>query len=388
MKILIVGWYGTETIGDRAILAGLAQIFTKVYGRVELVLGSLHPFFSERTIKEDFDTIIKTSYADVEFSIVDTKNSRTLKEAILNTDLLVMGGGPLMDLRELYMIEYAFKLAKKNSKKTAVLGSGIGPLFNKKYKKIVLSILKNSDVTVLRDQASFNILGEIFDDFSEDKSLLSNIGIAFDPAVHYAHSIQMKLDGKLEDYISVNLRAFPLGYSMGLSHVKINQRLEHIIDQLSYLFEDREIRLIPMHYFEVGDDDRYFLNEIKFSLDKKNIFVQNRPLSLEETIVAFKHSRLNFGMRFHSVVLQTIVSGRNYILDYTQPKVGKIAGFLNNIDLDGFYIDRCISLQQSTEKEVDLTKFLFRNEMPFVYDVELINKSFNEYGNALNLLKI
>ena len=54
MKITIIGWYGTETIGDRAILAGLFSVFAKVYEDFEIKLGSLYPFFSERTINEDY----------------------------------------------------------------------------------------------------------------------------------------------------------------------------------------------------------------------------------------------------------------------------------------------------------------------------------------------
>ena len=51
--INIVGWYGTETIGDRAILAGLVHIFSKVFDEYEIQLGSLFPDFTERTVLED-----------------------------------------------------------------------------------------------------------------------------------------------------------------------------------------------------------------------------------------------------------------------------------------------------------------------------------------------
>ncbi len=44
MRILIIGWYGTETIGDRAILAGLISFFSKVYRCFEIKIGSLYPF--------------------------------------------------------------------------------------------------------------------------------------------------------------------------------------------------------------------------------------------------------------------------------------------------------------------------------------------------------
>jgi hypothetical protein len=56
-------------------------------------------------------------------------------------------------------------------------------------------------------------------------------------------------------------------------------------------------------------------------------------------------------MRFHSVLLQTIVNGSNYILDYTEIKKGKIVGFVNDIDNDGFYNNRCIHLQKLLKED-------------------------------------
>ena len=40
-KIVIIGWYGTETIGDRAILAGLLHLFAETYSSLEVSIGSL-----------------------------------------------------------------------------------------------------------------------------------------------------------------------------------------------------------------------------------------------------------------------------------------------------------------------------------------------------------
>ena len=140
-----------------------------------------------------------------------------------------------------------------------------------------------------------------------------------------------------------------------------------------------------MHYFEIGDDDRYFLNEIKFSLNKDNIFVQNRPLSLEETVLEYKGANFNIGMRFHSVVLQTIASGKNYVLDYTQPKIGKISGFLNDIDLDNFYASRYASLQEGLD--INMSSFFKTHSEGFLYREDHLSDSLKRYENALELLK-
>ena len=140
-------------------------------------------------------------------------------------------------------------------------------------------------------------------------------------------------------------------------------------------FSDREIRLIPMHYFYIGGDDRIFLNRIALDLRYENIRVQNVNLTLKETTKIYQNAYFNVGMRFHSVVLQTIASGKNYVLDYTEPKKGKIFGFLNDIDANGFFKSRYISLQND-QKALDIIK---NTDAKFDFNSEYVNKKLNIY---------
>jgi polysaccharide pyruvyl transferase WcaK-like protein len=344
MKITIIGWYGTETIGDRAILAGLISFFNKTYDNFEIKLGSLYPFFSQRTINEDYSFYKDIIKKDIKIDIFNSKDSKELLKAIKSSDLVVMGGGPLMDLSELFMVEYAFKKAKKFGIKTALLGCGIGPLFHKKYRKSVLNISLISDLTILRDNKSKDNLKEIYEEFNKffDTDLIVT---SYDPSVECTLEY-VKLNKRDEkEYIAVNLREFPLEYNKKNDSKNINDELKSFIKSLVEKYKDKEIKLIPMHYFHIGGDDRFFLNSIALELKKDNITVQNSNLTLKETIEVYQNSYFNVGMRFHSVVLQTIVSGKNYVLDYTEPKKGKIYGFLSDIDKNGFYDSRYISLQ-------------------------------------------
>ena len=53
LKATIIGWYGTETIGDRAILAGIIRLLSEVASDIVIELGSLSPILSERTLRDD-----------------------------------------------------------------------------------------------------------------------------------------------------------------------------------------------------------------------------------------------------------------------------------------------------------------------------------------------
>ena len=381
LKIMIIGWYGTETIGDRAILAGLISFFNKAYGAFEIKLGSLYPFLSERTLNEDYGFYKKIAKKDIKINIFNSKNNKELIHTLKNSDLVVMGGGPLMDLDELYMVEYAFKKAKKLNIKTALLGCGIGPLFQSQYQKSVIEIIKHSDLTILRDQKSIENLEAIYQKFQQPFKK-ENIFSSYDPAVECAlvHTKLHKIDK--QEYIAVNLRQFPIEYSKDKGSKNIDYKLENFINNLSDRFYDKEIRLVPMHYFHIGGDDRFFLNSIALNLNKTNIIVQNTNLNLRETIETFQNAYFNVGMRFHSIVLQTIVSGKNYILDYTEPEKGKISGFINDIDKDKFYNNRYVSLQRDS-----ITTDIIKNPNDrFVFDTVVIENELKIYVKKLKKL--
>jgi len=376
MKILILGWYGSETIGDRAIFAGLIQLLSQSLGDINFTIGSLNPFFTERTLIEDIKSINDFSQGVLKFKIINSKKIKELKTSVLDSDLIVMGGGPLMDLEELSMIEYAFIKAKKNRIKTAILGCGVGPLFKKNSVKSIINIFKNSDIVVVRDSSSYGHIRSL--------KIESKVMVAFDPSVHFVSKIVSSFKNTdSKDYIAVNLRSFPCEYNSTYTHDSIDQKLVKFIDKLSIEFPNNMIKMIPMHYFDVGNDDRYFLNKIKFTLNRENIEVQNTPLTLEETIKTFSLSMFNIGMRYHSVILQTVGNGRNYILDYTEPKKGKIQGFINDIDNIDFYKERYINLQNH---EQDYS-FNFSNYlMEFNLDSLKIERSEKVYLNAIKEL--
>jgi polysaccharide pyruvyl transferase WcaK-like protein len=380
MKIAIIGWYGTETIGDRAILAGLFSMFSKVFDNFEILLGSLYPFFSERTINEDWQFWAEITGERINISLFNSQNPKELDQYISKADLLCMGGGPLMDINELFMIEYAFKRAKKLGKKTALLGCGIGPLFHKKFKKSVLNIVKKSDIVILRDNKSKDNLSAIACEFNTEINP-ARISTSFDPAVECCLEFNRLHLESSANYIAVNLREFPMEYQKETKSKNINRELTSFIASLSDNFPKHVIKLIPMHYFHIGNDDRLFLNAISQELQRKNIHVQNIHLTLKETLQTYQDAYFNIGMRFHSVVFQTISSGKNYVLDYTEPRKGKIYGFLQDIDQVGFYAPRYISLQE----EVISANIIQNVEAKFQFNDQAVKEKLDAFLDKLSI---
>lgn len=372
VKITIIGWYGTETIGDRAILAGICSILRKNFGTFSLELGTMYPFFSERTLIEDyFFLTVCAANKKLAISLFDTQNIKSLRNAIRNCDVLVMGGGPLMGFWSMYMIEYAFSKARKMGKKTMVLGCGVGPMIKREYEKCLVNIIRKSDVTIFRDIQSAREYQRISKDTKE-------LPAAIDPAA-IAVRIFNKNNKNTEkqEHIVACIRDFPAEYKINSQvnvHI-INWRLASCIAHLQQS-TDRLVKLIPMHYFAVGEDDRKYMNQLKFRLNNDRIVVQNAPLTLEETLVEFSNASACIGMRFHSVVLQTLLNGKNLVLDYTDPEKGKIVGFLKSIQAFDYYKESYVNLQTS-----DLIPSF--QDAPFIPDNKVLNRLINTYNNLI-----
>ncbi len=89
-RVLICGWYGTETLGDKAILGGVVNSLQSALGNLELHLASLELYISEMTIQQMPE--LEGCYLH---PITDAiKVAGTM-------DLVVFGGGPLMAIPNL-----------------------------------------------------------------------------------------------------------------------------------------------------------------------------------------------------------------------------------------------------------------------------------------------
>lgn len=383
MNIAIIGWYGTETIGDRGILAGLLGSLIDAFGQCKVAIGSLHPFFTQRTVNEDYAFWKTLTGYEIEVIIFDSTDAKTLRKEIDKADLVAMGGGPLMHISELYMIEYAFAYAKKMNKQTAILGCGIGPITNAKFYKTIINIIRWSDLTILRDKKSLDQLRRVAD--IKSMKIEQEISVSLDPAAVACLGF-LKMTGPLKsidkDKICINLRSFPKEYSSSVDVKRTNEQLTRFVECIAKQNPDKQILLVPMHYFHIGDDDRIILNEIAMDLKMDNLIVQNKNLSLFETMNVFAGASKNVGMRFHSVVMQTLVSGNNYILDYTDPAIGKIFGFLSEIDEDGFYRSRYRNLQENTNYFIDTEDI----SGTFVPDLDMLSVILGVYAEKLKCL--
>ena len=377
MTITVLGWYGTETIGDRAILSGIFDIYANMpIDSFEVKLGSLIPHLTERTWFEDKDFYKAISNGKLKnFSIFYSLDKSLLKNNIEKSDMVIVGGGPLMDIKLMHMLRYAFRYAKKKNKKTALVGCGWGPLHEDEYIKITSDLVDLSDVTIFRDSKSQELCLQY-------KCRNCNIYSSVDPAffaARFFRSTHTRCDNK---HISVNLRELYVTDEKTEGKFSLDYCL-NFINCLLETYPTESIVLIPMHTYYFGGDDRIILNKICMRLNNERVCVQNEPLSLEKTMELYYNSSISVGMRFHSILLQTVLNGCNYVLDYTDPEIGKTVNLLKQINVfDEYKKNRYISCCQLNE--INLSKQL---ESVVIDDSFIINYR-NLYVDKLNKLII
>lgn len=373
MEVAIIGWYGTETIGDRAILAGLIDVLGEVFPALNVSIGSLYPFLTERTLIEDEDFYREASHGRLgEMSVFDSRCPRQLRRAVRNADLLLVGGGPLMDLHEMNMLEYAFVQAKAYRTRSMLLGCGWGPLKDKKSLATAVRLVEMSDHAIFRDQTSV--------DECRAHCAAGRVSASIDPAFfaceHFLRTVGVP---RRESHVAVNFRDVAVEGTHYANGMIPDSLFCGIVDEVSGQ-TDLPAYLVPMHYFTIGGDDRIVLQRIATEVGRHNVKVVHDPLSLRQTMEMFYHARACVGMRFHSVVMQTMLNGNNYIVDYTDPSTGKIIGMMRQLGIVDRYRGRYVSIHGDVPcKRIDLNA-----SGRYVYDKSVIAKSRQAYVDVLS----
>lgn len=373
MNICILGWYGTETLGDRAILDGIIKIMNNERNVSNIYLGSLYPFFTERTLYEDAHILQDCFLGKI--IVFPENDTHELKNAIKCCDLVIMGGGPLSDSKELYLIKAAFKYAESKRRKRIVFGCGYGPFNNTAMHRVAKEIVMLSNLCIFRDEISKN---RARNDVPEKK--MYHLA---DPAIvsilYYANQCA---DNMVRDEITVNYRSFYDGIT---KNIHLKKGLNKLLVDVAQAFN--KVKLVPMHtYFHGGDDRRFFSDMLSIGdYTPKNIEVQYKPQNLYQLYDTFRSSFGCIGMRYHSIVIQTILNGNNIILDYTSPHQGKIHGFINDLIGSEFYNDRYYNVVEG-DIDNDLCISSLKENKHFHY-LNQLNSILEQYQVVLKELK-
>lgn len=327
-KILLCGWYGTETLGDKAILAGILNTIKEHSPDTVVDLASLEPYVSAFTLEQMPDLAIDNNISiKIALKLLNNRNY----------DCVVIAGGPLMSpiTRSLELLKL-FSTAKKNQIKTCIVGCGVGPLTNDFRDNSIRGILKLADSILLRDQKSFECVKNYF-------NLNKKIDVGIDPAFLWINKFQSSFTRQRNRRILFALREWPINeYASSINPdkaLRLKSLFEAEIIKLKDLVKKKfEVYPFSMHKYAVGGDDRFYHNKLwKNDADICSL-IDWQHQTPEHDLKQFYNSCGIVAMRFHSVVFAIATCTPFIAVDYTEG--GKIASLLTMLGLNDrlFYI--------------------------------------------------
>ena len=314
-RVMICGWYGTETLGDKAILGGIASALESTKGKVDVTLVSLHPYVSRMTLAQM-----------PELSGWHIVSPDDAAKMVSGMDLLAFGGGPIMAIDELAEMEALFSIAKQSGVHTLIAGCGVGPLGEAHLNEAIARILKLADRRIFRDEKSRKLASQLGVETADDL-------VAEDPAFTWLKSeradtasLAPPSDHKV---LLLGLRDFPWqSYAKSLStdqslaaKSRFESEIVAALEELVARDPTVVIRPLPMCTNHFGDDDRWFYRRLlrgnTVLADRLDESLLGQELSPHEYVKAFRQAHVALTMRFHSVVFALGLGVPTVVIDYT-----------------------------------------------------------------------
>jgi len=330
-KILIVGWYGTETLGDKAILYSIIQQLNAVgVGCDQIVIASIEPYVTRNTL----DEFSPVSNCDV-ISLAEAEQSA--REGFFTQ--VIFGGGPIMSsIDYLCPIASIFSIVKRQGGQAIVWGCGIGPIRTKKRdflnKLAIQQILRLADYCVFRDQKSHKLALSF--GVSSDPVRTST---ALDPAFHWVQSVHSddcadSCDSAGPSPVGFAIRELPISEYFSDYHVTANdlraafdKAIVGLIDQHA---SHSPVHLQCMHRLPCGGDDRLYYCDLlgQKAFDYGLSLIHSSPVEDVERLSSLGSL---YAMRFHSVVFAVALGVPVVPIDYTNG--GKISSFCQSLGI-------------------------------------------------------
>jgi len=146
-NILISGYYGSKNGGDEAMLAAMLGTLHELDADLKVTVISLNPEYTKARHHVD---------------AVDWLNVWAILKKILSADLLISGGGSLLQnvtsRRSLYYYLGIIFLAKFFGRKVMLYAQGIGPIRGTLAHKLMNFLVNRVDLITVRDKGSLEEL--------------------------------------------------------------------------------------------------------------------------------------------------------------------------------------------------------------------------------------
>ncbi len=281
-RILISGYYGFNNAGDDVVLYGIISSLRREQPNISLAVLSNQP---ERT--------------EALFGIpaFNRWSLSTIVRELKRSDLLVMGGGTLMqDVTSPRSVLYYLgivTIAKLLGKPVVFYAQGFGPILKPFSRRMIKQVVNHVDIITVRDAES----GEDFKACGVNKAPMY---VTADPALTiHADDVSdepgLLLLSELFDDMSRPLVA------ISVRDWKQEQKFKQVIADAadSFMKKGWNVLFLPMHYPSDLAPSREIMGLMKHS----GAQLLEQPVSFHEIMSVLKKCTYVVGMRLHSLIL-------------------------------------------------------------------------------------
>lgn len=300
-RVVISGFYGFDNAGDEAILQSMVSEFRKKIPDIHIVVLSANPS--------------KTTH-DHHVEAVDRSNLVDIYSAIKNCDVLISGGGSLLQdatsVLSMWYYSGIILLAFLFKKPVFAFAHGIGPIvnrFNIRLLKYIMNRVLGVSVRDKRSQSELKKLG-----------VEREVSCTIDPAfLINAVAKEKSLELLKKENGNEELNRPKVGFSIRRwkGDVDISGIIAEVADKV-YRELGADIVLFPLHYKK----DISLAEEIASKMEENAIIVRGNYTS-EELIGLYGQMKVNVCVRFHGLVFSIVNSVPVVAISY-DPKIDSL----------------------------------------------------------------
>jgi polysaccharide pyruvyl transferase WcaK-like protein len=327
-RIAIVGWYGSETVGDVAILGQVLSEWRHVLPRVTITIVSFAPKITQRSL-DDID----------ERKALIAGEGLASCWALVMADWLVFGGGPLMQSPTTFLWLARVIAVKVAGGQVVVHGCGVGPIRTAAMCLAASMILHRADLIMLRDRTIEQWLPRFAGSYH----------VVFDPAFDYVRSMcesEPRADsGQRSQRVLALFLRWPSKQYLERGTLPedlvdtIVQALISLTDQMNLL-----LRACVMHADYPESDDRRIYQHLRRSLRRGvTLDLSSERQALRDIVHAARSSDAVLAIRYHGLVIALATGTPFLAVDYTEPW-GKTRSTAERVGMS----DHVLSWTQST----------------------------------------
>ncbi|MGM0471814.1 MAG: polysaccharide pyruvyl transferase CsaB [Bacillota bacterium] len=353
-RILLAGYYGFNNAGDEAILSTIISALKERDAQLELVVLSAAPAKTKQVYSVE---------------TVDRFNLFAVSKALYHSDLLLLGGGSLLQdvtsRRSLLYYLGLIYLARQLGVPVSLYAQGVGPIESKLGSFLVPRLLNQVSNLSVRDQDSKELLKEL--------GVSREIRTTVDPVFN----LRLPEDKRAEEIITaegINLTKPVIGVTLRpWGNNDYLTTLVQVLDRVANRLE-AEILFLPLHH----PGDLAVSRRVSRLMTVPTQIVQKeyRP---EEAAALFSQVDLLIGVRLHSLIFAAINQRPLVGISY-DPKVDSLlrqlnlvpAGSVDNLTAGKLYQHILTTYQQRQKLEQLLASRVKELQSRVQKDLDLI----------------